>query len=215
MADSVAPQKVKTPIPFPPQSAAGFPVATLVISAVAGLIFCFPVMNGWFLYNRELILHGQVWRAWTGHIVHYSPSHFIWNLIIFIAAGCWLEMIRPKSTRWFYVACPAVISASLLVGEPSMERYAGLSGLASGVLIFLAFVQLSENNAEPTWLWVAVFGLVAVKIALETVTGAPLLVHDFAGFRVVPLAHISGAMCGLIAWAITRPPVKVEPTPAE
>jgi len=52
---------------------------------------------------------------------------------------------------------------------------------------------------------IAVSGLVMVKIALETVTGAPLLVHDFAGFRVVPLAHISGTVCGLVAWAITRP----------
>ena len=197
-----------------PRPAPALPGATVIIAVVAGLIFCFPVLNGWLLYNRELILHGQVWRAWTGHIVHYSSSHFIWNLVIFLAAGCWLEMIRPRSARWFYLACPPVIAAALLIGEPTLERYAGLSGLASGVLIFLAFVQLSENNAEPTWFWVGVFGLVAVKVALETGTGAPLLVHDFAGFRVVPLAHISGAACGLIAWAVTRPPVIEEP-PAE
>ena len=185
------------------------PVVTLAIALASGLVFCFPLINGWLLYNRPLILHGEIWRAWTGHIVHYSSSHFLWNLIIFLAAGCWLECIRPRSARWFYLACPLVISATLLIGEPTLERYAGLSGLASGVLIFLAFVQLSENNAEPTWFWVAVFGLVVVKVALETVTGAPLLVHDFAGFRVVPLAHISGACSGVIAWAITRPPEKV------
>jgi membrane associated rhomboid family serine protease len=90
-----------------------------------------------------------------------------------------------------------------------LERYAGLSGLATGVLVFLAFVQLSENESEPTWFWVAVFGLIVVKITLESVTGAPLLVHDFAGFRVVPTAHISGVCCGIVAWAITRPPRRV------
>ena len=190
-----------TPMPFPKGA---MPTVTLAIAAVSGIIFCFPILNSWLLYNRALLLHGQVWRAWTGHIVHYSSSHLVWNLVIFLAAGCWLEYMRPRPIRAFYLACPALISAVLLLGEPDLERYAGLSGVATGVLVFLAFVQLSENNAEPTWFWVAVFGLVMVKIAVETVTGAPLLVQDFAGFRVVPLAHLSGAVCGVAAWALTR-----------
>lgn len=182
------------------------PVVTLTIAAIAGLIFCFPLVNRALLYNRDLILQGQVWRAWTGHLVHYSTGHFLWNLIIFTAAGSWLEMIRPGSARWFYVLCPPVIAATLLLVEPTLQVYAGLSGLASGVLVFLACVQLSENSSEPTWFWVGVFGLVMVKITLETITGAPLLVHDFAGFRVVPLSHISGGCSGVLAWASTRQP---------
>jgi rhomboid family GlyGly-CTERM serine protease len=140
--------------------------------------------------------------------VHYSASHLLWNLAVFVAAGCWLEYIRPWSARWFYVLCPPIIAAALLVAEPTLEYYAGLSGVATGVLVFLGCVQLSENNAEPTWFWVAVFGLVVVKIALETVTHVPLLVSDSPTFRVVPLAHISGAGCGILAWAITRPRTK-------
>jgi rhomboid family GlyGly-CTERM serine protease len=187
-----------------PSAAPAFPGATLAIALVTGLVFCFPAVNEALIYSRSAILQGQIWRAWTGHMVHYSASHFLWNLVIFLAAGCWLESIRPRSARWFYLLCPPVIAATLLFGDTELERYAGLSGLATGLLIFLALVQLSENNAEPTWFWVGVFGLVAVKIALETVTGVPLLVHDFAGFRVVPLAHFSGACSGIFAWAVTR-----------
>ncbi|MEO6874984.1 MAG: rhombosortase [Opitutaceae bacterium] len=190
-------------------TATATPYVTLAIALCAGVIFCFPFVYAPLLYNRDLILHGQIWRVWTGHLVHYSSSHFLWNLIIFLAAGAWLEHIRPRSARCFYLVCPAVISASLLIGEPTLQLYAGLSGLASGVLVFLALVQLSQNNAEPTWMWVGIFGLVVVKIALETVTGESLLVQDFAGFRVVPLAHISGACSGVVAWAIMRSPAKL------
>lgn len=185
-------------------AAPAFPAASLSIALATGAIFCFPTSNAALIYSRTALLHGQLWRAWTGHMVHFSASHFLWNLIIFLVAGCWLESIRPLSARWFYVLCPPVIAATLLFGDPTLERYAGLSGLATGVLIFLALVQLSENDAESTWFWVAVFGLVALKIALETVTGVPLLVHDVAGFRVVPLAHLSGACSGIIGWVATR-----------
>lgn len=185
--------------------------ATLAIALVSGLLFCWPALNGIFIYDRAMIMHGQIWRGWTGHLVHYSASHLLWNLAVFVAAGCWLEYIRPWSARWFYLLCPPVIAAALLIAEPTLEYYAGLSGVATGVLVFLGCVQLSENNAEPTWFWVAVFGLVVVKIALETVTHAPLLVSEPPSFRVVPLAHISGAGCGILAWVITRPPPVVAP----
>lgn len=192
-------KKLTTPIP-------ALPGATLAIALVAGIVFCFPALNGLLIYDRALILKGEIWRGWTGHIVHYSSSHLLWNLTIFLAAGCWLERVRPRSARWFYLVCPPVIAAALLVAEPSLEHYAGLSGVATGVLVFLACVQLNENNAEPTWFWVAIFGLVGVKIALETVTRAPFLVHDVSGLRVVPLAHVIGAACGVIAWGVTRTP---------
>lgn len=195
----MAPEK-NTPLTRP-----ALPGATLAIALVSVLLFCWPALNGILIYDRAMILHGQIWRGWTGHLVHYSASHLLWNLAVFLSAGCWLEYIRPQSARWFYLFSPPVIAASLLVAEPTLEYYAGLSGVATGVLVFLGCVQLSENNAEPTWFWVAVFGLVVVKIALETVTHVPLLVSDSPTFRVVPVAHISGAGCGILAWVITRP----------
>ena len=55
-----------------PPVAAGFPMATLAIALVSGLVFCFPMVNSWLLYNRDLILPSQLWRAWTGPVVRYS-----------------------------------------------------------------------------------------------------------------------------------------------
>jgi rhomboid family GlyGly-CTERM serine protease len=180
------------------------PLATLAIGLVAGLVYCWPAATGPLIYQRSLLLHGEVWRAWTGHLVHFGSSHLIWDLVIFLAAGCWLERIRPGAARWFYVLCPPVIAVVLLVFDPTLERYAGLSGVATGVLVFLGGYQLRHSRTEPKWFWIAALALVAFKIALESVTRTPLLVQGFVGIRVVPLAHLSGAGCGLVAWALTR-----------
>jgi rhomboid family GlyGly-CTERM serine protease len=203
----VAPEKnITAPAP-------ALPGSTLVIALVASVVFFEPVFSGWLIYDRARLLHGEIWRAWTGHLVHFGSSHLLWNLAIFLAAGCWIERLRPRSTRWFYVICAPVIAASLLILEPDLARYAGLSGVATGVLVFLGCVKLDSHSAEPTWFWVAVFGLVVVKIALETVTHTPLLVEDFSGIVVVPLAHISGAVCGIATWFVTRTPLNAAPPP--
>jgi len=203
----VAPEKnITAPAP-------ALPGSTLFIALVAGVVFFAPIVSGWLIYDRARLLHGEIWRAWTGHIVHFGSSHLLWNLAIFLAAGCWAERIRPRTTRWFYVICAPVIAASLLILEPDLARYAGLSGVATGVLVLLGCVKLDSHSAEPTWFWVAIFGLVVVKIALETVTHTPLLVNDASGFIVVPLAHISGAACGVATWFVTRTPFNAIPPP--
>ena len=187
----------------PAASKPALPTATLLIGLAAVLVFFFPATSAPLIYQRGLILDGEIWRAWTGHLVHLGPSHLVWDLAVFLVAGCWLERLRPKGARWFYLVSPLVIATVLLGFDPGLERYAGLSGVATGVLVFLACLQLGESRAEPRWFWLAVLALVALKIGLETVTHTPLLVSGFSGARVVPLAHVSGAICGLATWAIS------------
>ncbi len=181
-----------------------FPWATLAVGAVAVLAFASPATSEALIYDRSLIFRGQIWRGWTGHLVHYGFSHLFWDLAVFLPAGCWLERLWPKSGRWFYALCPLGITLLMLWLDPSLKRYAGLSGLATGVLVLLAARQLSAKNREPAWFWLGVLALVAAKIGLELFTEAPLLVSGFNGIRTVPLAHIGGAACGAVFWIIVR-----------
>ena len=182
---------------------ADFPWVTLGIALAAVAVFLGRADDG-FIFDRNLILRGQIWRAWTGHIVHFGPSHIFWNLSVFVPAGCWLERVRPGVARAFYVISPPVIAAVLLAFDPTLIHYAGLSGVATGLLVLLACGQLQRGAGEPRWFWLAVLALVGIKIALELVTRKPLLVSDFSGIRDVPLAHLGGAACAVAAWAATR-----------
>ena len=180
-------------------SSKSWPWATVLISVAALIISAYAHLADALFYQRSLIFSGQVWRTWTGHIVHFGPTHLAWDLAVFLPAGCWLENLRPRCARWLYLFCPVIISLLLLAFDPTLERYAGLSGLAMGTLVLLALVQLTNKN-ESRWLWSGVLLLAAAKIVIELRQGAPLLVSDFANIRNVPLAHIGGVGCGLLCW---------------
>lgn len=180
------------------------PWATLVLALLAGLALALEDVSRWLIFDRRLIFSGEIWRVWSGHVVHFGSSHFIWNLAVFLPSGCWLERLWPRLTRWFYFICPAVISAALLVLDPSLFRYAGLSGVATGMLVLLACLQLKRRNEEPAWFWISVLALVSLKIGVELFTGAPVFVSGFGDIRTVPLAHIFGIVCALGFGLVSR-----------
>lgn len=184
-----------------PNSPKAWPWATVLITVAALITSAYAQLSDVLIFKRSLIFSGQVWRAWTGHIVHFGPTHLAWDLAVFLPAGAWLENLRPRCARWLYLLCPIIISILLLAFDPTLERYAGLSGLAIGTLVLLAVVQLT-NKKESPWLWLGVLLLVIAKLAIELRQGAPLLVSDFANIRNVPLAHFGGVGCGLLCWLL-------------
>jgi rhomboid family GlyGly-CTERM serine protease len=176
------------------------PWMTLGIVILTALAQTFEPVATCFIYDRALIFKGEIWRIWTGHVVHFGASHFIWNLAVFLPAGWWLERLWPVLTRCFYGACSVVISIALLLLDPSLTRYAGLSGLATGMLVLLAALQLGRRKEEPAWFWMSVLILIGIKMGVELFTGAPVFVSGFGPIRTVPLAHVAGVVCGLVFW---------------
>lgn len=175
---------------------------TLAMALVSTAALLFESVSNGLIYDRALIFKGQIWRLWSGHVVHFGLSHFTWNLAVFLPSGIWLERLWPIMTRWFYVLSPLIISAALLLLDPTLTRYAGLSGVATGMLVLLACLQLGRRKEEPAWFWVSVLALVAIKIGVELFTGAPVFVSGFGDIRTVPLAHIFGIVAAVAFWLI-------------
>jgi membrane associated rhomboid family serine protease len=84
-----------------------------------------------------------------------------------------------------------------------LERYAGLSGLAAGMLVLLAVLKLRTDTRESRLFWYAVLALVAAKIGLELRTGAPLLIRGPSDLTSVPLSHLGGVIAGSLAGWLT------------
>lgn len=179
----------------------------LLTAAMVGAAVCahaFPAAGASFVYDRGLIASGQAWRLWTGHLAHHGLPHLLWNLAVFALAAGWLETVRPRLARTFLATAPLLIALVLFAADPSLQRYAGLSGVAAGSVTLLALVQLVSDRAG-RGLWAGVLVLVAGKIVYETVYGGSLAAELPPGIRNVPLAHLAGVGSALAFSIILLP----------
>ena len=193
------------PLPTDKPKSGNLPWFTLVAATLA--------VGAWFwqgafdvlVYDRAKILSGELWRLLTGHWVHFSGSHLFLNLTVLLPAGVWLERRNPVALRWTLVLSPLAISLALLAFDPALARYAGISGVASGVLVALAVDSLCTQSGARRW-WLAVLVFFAVKVAVEAHNGGQPLNPELVaqGVRSVPLAHVVGAAVGTSAVLLNR-----------
>jgi rhomboid family GlyGly-CTERM serine protease len=179
-----------------------FLVGCACISLAASL---WPGVAALLVYERQAILQGELWRLVTGCLVHFSASHLAWDLLVLTAAGL---ALRARGHRGLEVVCllSAVSSGIfLLVAMPEISRFGGLSGPATGAVVYLCLCEISRRERHPA-LWWAVLVLVGVKTIAELTHQAPIFasVGDI-GFRVLPSAHLWGGGAALAAFWAIRP----------
>lgn len=180
------------------------PVLTLLLIGGALAVAAVPGCTPWLVYDRPAILSGQVWRMFTGHWVHFSLRHLVYDMAPLGVAGWIIERRGLPGFGWLCALAPWAISAALLVLEPQMIICGGLSGLATAALVYLALCGLSD---PPPWRWVCGAALLALagKTAFELAAGRTVL-DTLAGLPVVVSAtsHVAGAASGLAVYAAAK-----------
>ena len=162
------------------------------------------------VYDRSAILAGEFWRLLTGHWVHFSASHLLWDTAV-LAAAVWIGVRRGyRRLTPLLLAAALAIGLGLLVLQSGLQRYGGLSGLVMAALFYVALRGLREEQP-----WRAVCGwvlLVSVaKIGIEVWTGEAPFARFEAGITLVPFSHAMGAAVGgfaLVANALESPRVR-------
>ena len=142
--------------------------------------------------------HGEVWRLWTGHLVHYDLRHFLTNAI---AIAVPISLIDRRSSRSILLSMAVLapmISFALLVGA-HFDEYRGASALALAVWVASALTLLRSESASDRHTGAALIALAIGKLAFET-AGAG---HLWTEVAPLPLAHVAGAIAGVIAFVGT------------
>ena len=193
------------------------PWRSLVVAAAALVVAAIHRGVSLLAYERDAILNGELWRLATGHLTHAGPYHLLWNVLPLIALGLLWEPLL-KHRFWFLLGVSAtLVSAGLVVLDPALAGYVGLSGVLNGIWIggalFAARREGSLGNRNGQRLFTAFVVLDLAKMAFEAWTGTPVFTDTRSlGIRSVPLAHALGALGGMI-WFLTLPGADQGPAP--
>ena len=184
------------------------PCGTLLLAAVAiGLQFS-PSMCGPLQYDRAAIQGGEWWRVITCHLTHTSFDHLVWDVGTLLLLG-WLCELENRRRWAICVGLSAIgIPAAIWWLLPELQTYRGLSGIDSALFVLVAVNVLLRSLREESRTSAVVAGLLltgfVAKTCYELATGVTLFVDSVtAGMTPIPLAHVVGAVVGLVVGTAT------------
>lgn len=169
--------------------------AMLVATQLAGLDGL-----GW---SRTLLQQGEAWRWLTGHWVHLGYRHLLLNL-----AGLWLLAWLFETEldwrRWLSAlfVLPVLISAGFWWGLPSLQGYAGLSGVLHGVFVMGIVLMMAARTERRAGIFMLL--LLVGKFGLEWTGSGTGQTADWIGGPVLVEAHWLGAAGGLALGVLDR-----------
>jgi rhomboid family GlyGly-CTERM serine protease len=177
----------------------------LLLFALPAVVVAFaPARHDLLLLDREALATGQFWRLWSGHWLHFSASHLVWNLVVLLTAGTCLERLRPGLLLRHVVIAAPLIGVAIMIFEPALRSYGGLSGLATAVTVLLSLHHLRlATPARP--IWIGVLALVAAKSVHDALFPGSLLVdYTHAAIQPSVTAHLAGAVVAMLSDGVTR-----------
>ncbi|MBI2813117.1 MAG: rhombosortase [Opitutae bacterium] len=181
------------------------PWICLAAAAAALLIQLNPAWRDALLYDRAALARGEVWRVWTGHLVHFGWPHFVADTGLLLILGWLLAARHARFTRLALAFMPVFIGAALYWLDPAMPRYGGLSALDLGLLVYLALQGWQRNWAD--WFWPAVLAIYVGEIIFEIHQGGRgggMIRFDDPSIQVATSAHLASAACALLCWLPVR-----------
>jgi rhomboid family GlyGly-CTERM serine protease len=186
----------------------GAPV-TLAVGAICLLLACTgePVAAG-LAWERGAILHGELWRLWTGHLVHFSASHAGADGLAMVALGLLAEpLIGSRRYARVLAGGAFAISLGLLALAPGLHEFRGASGLAVLSAVLGGVLAWRRYPASRPMLCCAALAL-ASKTLWEAFAHTAAFTDLPAGVEVAWQAHLLGALLGVLAASARRLPLQ-------
>ncbi len=171
-------------------------ILPLIISIVCVLALALGhEVTQWLRYDRPAILEGDAWRLLTGHLTHLGWPHLLMNLI-----GLWLLWMlygdcMSNRLWWGMILLSGLgISLGLMMFNPNLIWYVGLSGVLHGVFSCGIICRL-RTGVRGEWLMLT---LLTIKLGWEQFYGSVPGSAEFAGGPVIVDAHLYGAIVGAL-----------------
>jgi rhomboid family GlyGly-CTERM serine protease len=160
-----------------------------------------PAWQSGFALTPDAVARLELWRLWTGHLVHFGPAHLRGDVLAFFVWAALLEA-ESRALLWrVLLGVTPLLSVTILLCCPTLAQYRGLSGLDCSLVVALMALRARGNPKLRALCGLCLSGF-AAKCGYELLTGRALLAPDLgAGVALLPLAHVLGAALGLLAIA--------------
>ena len=165
-------------------------ILAFILERVIGSAF-----TDFFVYQKQLLGQGEIWRLFTGHFLHTNIYHLLLNLAALIML--WLLHGRFYSTLNYtalFLLTALITSLGLYYFSPDLQQYVGLSGVLHGVFVFGALMDIRAKDKTGYLLFIGVW----LKIAHEQIYGASTDISTLIAANVAIDAHLWGALGGLL-----------------
>ena len=170
-------------------------IAILSVIAFFGEYFLGELFTETFVYQRQLITEGEIWRLITGHILHTNGYHLLLNLAaLFMLWALHGHFYQIKSYIALFLFCSVFTSIGIYYFDPSLLQYVGLSGVLHGIFVFGAIMDIKAKDKTGYLLFLGVW----LKVAHEQFYGASADVSNLIEASVAINAHLWGALGGLL-----------------
>lgn len=149
-------------------------------------------------YDRDALLGGEVWRLFTGHLIHLSWAHWALNAVGLVLCCALAEsMPSPEQLLRRVAVLGLGVSLMLLVFSPQVSNYVGLSGVLYGLFVLVLWPQ--ARRGEP--IGVAALCIVIAWMAWQMIAGPMASEMELIGGRIVTQAHLFGVLTAMALFA--------------
>jgi rhomboid family GlyGly-CTERM serine protease len=145
-------------------------------------------------YERGAVLQGELWRLWTGHLVHLGWAHWALNalgLLVYV-----LLAHQPPAPaqllRQFALLAPG-ISLLFLALVPTLGYYVGLSGVLYG--LFVLALWPGVRRLDP--ISIAALCTIAAWLGAQLIRGPDPHEMALVGGDIIVQAHVFGVACAV------------------
>ena len=174
---------------------------TIVVAVLAVLAGAIPGLARFLEIDLVLIGEGQWWRVWTGHLTHYDGNHLFWDLLMFVVLGQACERMSQGRFPLGLAIMSSGVTASLWLWCDGIHTYRGLSGIDTGLFVWLVAEHSRRNwlrgERRNAVLWSGAVTCLVGKLIYEATTGQTLFV-DSSNFTPLVESHLAGAAFGLV-----------------
>lgn len=177
-------------------------IALIALASISAFLFEQIAGNAFsqiFVYQRQLISQGEIWRLFTGHFLHTNGYHLVLNLSALILLLLLHGRFYTQSIyALLFVFSALTTSVGIYFFNQDLIQYVGLSGVLHGIFVFGSIMDIRAKDKTGYILFIGVW----LKIAYEQVYGASSEIIDLIEASVAVDSHLWGAVGGLIYTAI-------------